>query len=135
MNAYRAFCILAALFLFGCTPRQSTTLPEEVVRGEVSRFSGLELKIGMNREQVEEKVAALLGKQKTYSPYGNNLRGGTVRYRDEDWVLEIVYKAGAPAPWIMTKDGKAQHYPPVDESVLEFKIERIPNKPSGGDVQ
>jgi len=135
MKPYRAFYILATLFLFGCLPQESTTLPEEVVRGEVSRFSGLDLKIGMKREQVEEKVAALLGKQKAYSLYGNNLRGGTVRYRHEDWVLEVIYQAGAPAPWILTKDGKAQHYPPVDETVLEFKIERIPDKPSGGVVQ
>ena len=83
----------------------------------------------MNREQVEEKVAVLLGTPNTYSTYGNNLRGGTVRYRDGDWILKVEYEAGAPAPWIIEEDGKAQHYPAVDESVLAFKIEEIPNKP------
>ncbi len=74
----------------------------------------------MNREQVEEKVAALLETQSTYSTYGNNLTGGTV-------------KAGAPAPWIIGEDGKAQHYPPVDESVLAFKIEKNPTKSDSAD--
>jgi hypothetical protein len=82
----------------------------------------------MNRERVEDQVAALLRKQKSYSPYGNNLAGGTVAYRDGDWILEVVYKAGAPAPWVTLPDGSAQHYPPVDETVLEYKIKKHPNK-------
>ena len=100
---------------------------------ETSRFTTLDLKIGMNREQVEEKVAVLLGTRNTYSTYGNNLRGGTVRYRDGDWILTVDYKAGAPAPWIIGNDGNAQHYPPVDESVLAFEIEKIPTKADSGD--
>ena len=87
----------------------------------------------MNREQVEEQVAALLETQSTYSTYGNNLIGGTVRYSDGDWILEVEYKAGAPAPWIIGEDGKAQHYPPVDESVLAFKIEKNPTESDSAD--
>ena len=80
----------------------------------------------MEREEVEEQIDAVLGKPNTYSPYGNNLRGGTVQYRDGIWVLEVVYKAGAPAPWVQNEDGTAQHYPPVDETIMEYKINKIP---------
>jgi hypothetical protein len=55
------------------------------------------------------------------------LTGGVVEYRDGDWVLEVTYKAGAPAPWVETPDGSMQHLPPIDETVLEYKIERIPD--------
>ena len=120
--------VLAALFLLGCSDQQSAEAPGQVVGSEISRFTTLDLKVGMNREQVEEQVAALLETRSTYSTYGSNLIGGTVRYGDGDWILEVEYKAGAPAPWIIGEDGKAQHHPPVDESVLAFKIEKYPAK-------
>ena len=58
--------LLAALHLLGCSDQQSEPVPEQVVQAETSRFTTLDLEIGMNREQVEEKVAVLLGTQNTY---------------------------------------------------------------------
>ena len=120
--------IVTVLFLFGCSPQQSATGPEEAVQAETSRFDSLELRIGMSRKQVEDQVAVLLGTRKTYSPYGKNLKGGIVHYRDGDWVLEVVYKAGASAPWVRNEDGSMQHYPPVDETVMEYKKTRVHNR-------
>lgn len=98
----------------------------EEQRRNLSPLHRVELKVGMERQKVEDQIADLLSRPKQYSPYGNNLRGGAVQYRDGDWVLHVTYKAGAPAPWIKTSDGKAQHLPPMDETVLEYRIERGP---------
>jgi hypothetical protein len=81
----------------------------------------------MARQKVEEEVANLLSRPQQYSPYGNNLNGGLVQYRDGEWVLEVTYKTGAPAPWVENADGSMQHLPPIDEAVLEYTIKRIPN--------
>jgi hypothetical protein len=124
------FAILfSVLFLFACSKSQ----PETKTQSEVSRFHNLELKAGMKREKVEVQVATLLSKPNSYSPYENNLQGGIVKYHDGEWVLEIKYKAGAPAPTIINKEGKAQGYPPIDETIIEFKIEKIPNNSNLGD--
>jgi hypothetical protein len=93
-----------------------------------SRLHQVVLKVGMERQEVEDQVARLLSRTKQYSPYGNNLRGGIVEYRDGDWVLHVTYKAGAPAPWVKTSDGAMQHLPPMDETVAEYKMERISNR-------
>jgi len=121
------FSLLASLFILGCS--QSDPTPEAAVpsQPEKSRFHSLDLKDGMNREEVEKQVAVLLGYQNRYGPYGNNLLGGIVHYRDGDWVLEIKYKAGAPAPRFINKDGENQGLPPIDETILDYTIERIPN--------
>lgn len=78
----------------------------------------------MDREVVETQIAAALGKDSTYSPYGNNLRGGTVEYTDGELVLEVVYKPGATAPWVVGSSGVAEHRPPVDETVISFRTYR-----------
>lgn len=119
---------LTSIPLVGCSQPRVTTNAQEVVQPKTSRFHSLELKAGMNREEVENKIATILNEPKTYSPYMNNLQGGVVEYRDEDWVLEVKYKAGMPAPWVVKPDGTMEHYPPTDETVLECKIEIIPKK-------
>jgi hypothetical protein len=120
--------LLIVLFLTGCTKQHASTQDNSAVQSEASRFDFLDLKAGMDRGKVEEQVSALLSKPMTYSPYGNNLLGGTVQYRDGDWVLEVTYKPGAPAPTIVTTDGKTQGYPPIDETVIEYKTKKIPNQ-------
>ena len=120
--------LMTIVLLSGCSKPQVSTESQVAVQPERSRFESLELSTGMSRTDVEKQVGILLGQEKLYSPYGNNLRGGTIQYRDGDWVLEVKYKAGAPAPWVKNPDGTMQHYPPIDETVLEYKIERIPNQ-------
>ena len=83
----------------------------------------LELRVGTNRAEVEQMVAALLKTKMAYSPYGNNLRGGIVEYEDGDWLLRVSYKAGAPAPWVAGSNG-AQHMAPIDETVLSYAVAR-----------
>lgn len=91
----------------------------------VSRLHQVELKAGMERQKVEDQVARLLSRTKQYSPYGNNLLGGIVEYRDGDSVLHVTYKAGAPAPWVKISDGAMQHLAPMDETVVEASACRI----------
>ena len=85
----------------------------------ICRLCTLRIEAGMNRSVVEEKVAALVGTRSTYSPYANNLQGGTVSYRDNGWVLQVTYRAGAPAPWVQRQDGTVQHLEPSDETVVK----------------
>jgi hypothetical protein len=94
-----------------------------------SGFSTLDLKPGTPRSTVEKQLADLLGKPNAYSPYGNNLQGGVVQYRNGDWLLEVTYKAGSPAPTIINQDGKTEGYPPIDETVIDHKIRKRPGKP------
>ena len=124
----RALSIMTLVVFLGCSAHQYTATPEKPKSPEVSRLHQLDLKVGIERQKVEEQVAGLLSRPNQYSSYGNNLRGGVVLYSDGDWVLEVKYKAGAPAPWIETPDGTMQHLPPMDETVLEYTIKRIPNK-------
>lgn len=88
----------------------------------------LALPAGMTREAAEHAIAAALGKERSdYSPYGNNLRGGIVQYSDPTGavILEVTYAPGSPAPWVIPPNGgPAEHYPPVDESVISFRILR-----------
>ncbi len=121
----RVLSLVAVLFLFGCSDKQIKSKTEDSVQLASSRFDKLELKVGMNRQKVEDQVNTLLDKKTIYSPYGNNLKGGTVRYRDENWVLVVEYKAGAPAPTFVNNDGNRQGYPPIDEKVIAYLIERI----------
>ena len=124
----RLLSIMALATLLGCSVHQRTGKPDAPKPSELSRLHAIELEIGMQRQQVEDRVASLLSRPKQYSLYGNNLRGGVVQYRDGDWVLEVKYNAGAPAPWIETTDGAMQHLPPIDETIMEYKLEKNPNK-------
>jgi len=119
---------MTLLVLLGCPDHQHTSKSDGATGSQASRLHQVELSVGMERHEVEEQIASLLSRPKQYSPYGNNLRGGIVRYRDGDCVLQVIYKAGATAPWVETPDGSRQHLPPIDETVLEYKIEKIPNK-------
>ncbi len=100
----------------------------EKQKNALSLLHQVELNVGMERQKVEDQVARLLSRTKQYSPYGNNLLGGIVDYRDGDWVLHVTYKAGAPAPWVKTLDGAMQHLPPMDETVVDYKIVRNLNQ-------
>jgi hypothetical protein len=93
-------------------------LPALVCSQTPCPFNGLDFPTGMRRLKVEEVIAQRLQKINTYSPYGNNLRGGMVAYQSENCTLNITYKAGTPAPWVRgAGSAPAVHYPPVDESV------------------
>ena len=110
--------------MIGCTDQP----PEAESKAPESRFIHLELVAGMNRAAVEEQIATLLSTPNSYPLYGNNLEGGTVRYRNDDWVLKVLYGAGTPAPWVKDSKGAMLHRPPIDETVLQFKIERTSPK-------
>ena len=120
------YIMLAITVLAGCSQHEATTETQETKPPQQSRFHDLDLKPGMNREDVEKQVSTLLGQPQNYSPYGNNLRGGIVQYPDGDWILEVKYKAGAPAPWVENPDGSMQHYPPMDETLIEYTIRKNP---------
>ena len=118
---------MALIIVCGCSQLNETTQSQTIAEAEISRFHNLELKVGMNREEVEQQVSDLLEKPSQYSAYGNNLPGGTVQYRDGNWVLEVKYKSGAPAPRLRNSDGENVGLPPIDETVLEYSIHRSPN--------
>lgn len=126
MELTRILGLTALLLVAGCFASKAPAQPAGHVQSEASRFSRLDLRVGMNREQVERQVASLLSRPNRYSPYGNNLEAGVVEYRDGDWVLEVTYQAGAPAPWVRSADGSVQHHPPMDATVLAYRISRVP---------
>jgi hypothetical protein len=86
------------------------------------RICSVKLMEDMPRAEVEMKVAAALGTMSNYSLYGNNLLGGVVLYRDKAWTLKVIYKPGAPAPWVATESGSAEHLAAVDEAVLSHEL-------------
>ena len=95
-------------------------------------FKNLDLVAGMPRARVEEQVASALGRENTYSPYGNNLPGGLVQYSDGIWVLEVTYKSGSPAPWVANKNGELEHLEPIDETLLAHRIYHSSSKNFSG---
>ncbi len=120
--------LAAVSLLLGCAKPRAAPEFQELAQPVASRLYSLELKAGMDRAKVEAQVSALLSRRSQYSPYWNNLVGGTVRYRDGDWILTVVYKAGAPAPTVKTPDGSHKRYPPIDETVVEYEIRKIPDR-------
>lgn len=105
---------------------QSKAVPPQQ-SAQASPFAEIDLPVGLPRERAEQAIATALGNaEATYSPYGNNLRGGTVEYTDATgkFVLDVTYQAGVPAPWVTRPDGVAEHHPPVDESVISFRSYR-----------
>jgi hypothetical protein len=87
-----------------------------------SPLANLNIQIGMERTKVENSIAQALKTKNEYSAYGNNLRGGIVKYTDGRFILEIKYKAGAPAPLFIDEQGDTQGLPPIDETVESTKF-------------
>ena len=112
------FLISAALGLSGCTAYGASSKSS-------CRVCKLPVKVGMARSEVETMVATALGKQSDYSPYVNNLVGGTVSYADGGWALVVTYLQGTPAPWVINAQGVGEHYPPQEEKVEQFKVRKL----------
>jgi ferredoxin len=86
----------------------------------------IKLQPGMVRDDVEEKIAVLLGRENTYDPYGNN-QGGLVEYRDGAWLLRVTYTDKSPAPWVPAPDCSGlTHLPPRDEKLIKHEILYMP---------
>lgn len=109
----KVLAFASALFFVACTSHQRP-----------SPLQRLELKAGMNRLDVEKAIAKALNKELSYSPYGNNLRGGKVHYHDAKVRLSIVYAPGSAAPWVKNKEGVAEHFPPIDERLESFTFKK-----------
>jgi hypothetical protein len=129
MNVRAKFPILVStviLFLYGCAmaTRQKAEPSSDLT---ACRICKVELEAGISRTDTEKRISALLDTTFTYNPYGNNLPGGVVEYRDGEWVLLVTYSAGVPAPWVKDPNGGgAIHYPPVEEKVVSWKIAHAP---------
>ncbi|MBA3037006.1 MAG: hypothetical protein FP814_11005 [Desulfobacterium sp.] len=87
-----------------------------------SPLANLDIQIGMERTKAENIIAQALKTKNKYSAYGNNLRGGIVKYNDGRFILEIKYKAGAPGVLFVNDQGNTQGFPPVDETVESTKF-------------
>ena len=85
-------------------------------------FAQLSVEVGMPRLALETRLADLLGKVNTYSPYANNLPGGTVSYRSRDCELRVTFAPGAPAPRVVVAGGGSAHLQPIDETVLNHEV-------------
>ncbi len=85
-------------------------------------FAQMPVEVGTPRLALETQIAALLGESNVYSPYGNNLTGGTVSYRSADCELRVTFAPGAPAPRVTVASGGSEHLPPIDETVLSHEI-------------
>lgn len=86
------------------------------------KLDHIPLSIGMERSKVEKLVANALGSTSNYSPYGDNLMGGVVEYAEDSCVLEVIYKPGTPAPWVINSEGVGEHLPPIEETVISFRL-------------
>jgi hypothetical protein len=95
--------------------------------GAECSLSKIDITAGMTRTTVEVQVARLLGKPSNYSPYANNLSGGTAEYRHGTCILEVKYRAGAPAPLVANPQGAVQHLSPKDETVIGYKFYDSPS--------
>lgn len=89
-----------------------------------SPLTKVKLVQGMSRSEVENLVATALSKKSDYSPYGNNLEGGVVKYTDSSMVLEVTFERGAPAPRFLNGNGDSEDRPPIDETVKSFRLFR-----------
>lgn len=78
--------------------------------------------VGMERADVEEKVAAITGKESDFSPYRSDLKGGVVVYRDGAWTMRVTYQSGSPAPWVINAQGVGEHLQGIPEKVLKFEF-------------
>jgi hypothetical protein len=86
------------------------------------RVCKISLSAGMERRDVEQKVAAALGTENHYAPYGDKLKGGLVSYADGKWILRVTYSQGSPAPWVINGAGVGEHMKPVDSTVLKYEL-------------
>ena len=93
-------------------------------------LANIDISEGMSRTDLEARLAKVSGRTSTYSPYANNLPGGTVEYREGRCVLTVVYRAGAPAPLVRAGPGRVEHLSPKDETVLTHRI-RVDPTPDG----
>jgi len=89
---------------------------------KISSLTNLDIQNGMERAKVEAIISKALNTKNEYSAYNNNLLGGIVKYTDGIFILEIKYKAGAPAPLFINKQGKTQGLSPIDETVESIKL-------------
>lgn len=95
-------------------------------------FASVKLEINMPRLEAERRISGALGEPNKYSPYANNLSGGTTTYESRNCVLRVVYAAGAPAPIVSTPGGRIEHKPPKDETVVKFELLRKASIPLKG---
>jgi hypothetical protein len=86
------------------------------------RVCKIPMSVGMERSEVEKKVAQALGKESRYTPYNDNLQGGVVAYADGRWILRVSYGPGAVAPWVVNANGVAEHYAPVESKVIKYEL-------------
>ena len=105
-------CTLAALFVISLSYAQAQC-----------RLNDVQVTKGATRTALEQKVATLQGTTSSYSPYANNLRGGTVLYRDGSCALKVLFAPGAPAPRVAVPGGGTQHFQPLDETVISHEIQ------------
>jgi hypothetical protein len=85
-------------------------------------FSSVRLKVNMPRLEAERRISAAIGETNNYSPYANNLSGGTAKYESQNCTLTVTYAAGAPAPMVRTQENVIEHMAPRDETVLKFEL-------------
>lgn len=109
-------------FIGGDLYYKDTKFQKAITNNNASALARLDIKIRMERSKVEHMIASALNAKNEYSPYGNSLRGGIVKYADGPFILEIRYKAGAPAPLFINKQGNVEGLPPIDETVENVKF-------------
>jgi len=76
------------------------------------------IKVGKEREVIEESMAKLLGSKNTYNVYSQFDETEKIYALDEDFDLVIWFEKGAPA----FRSGDGVPYPPVDSRVVRYQI-------------
>ena len=102
MKSVHTAAISLVLASLACPSLPSLAAPGK----QTSAVCKIALAVGMERNEVEEKVAAALGAEKHYSPYANDLKGGDVVYKGVGCSLLVTYAGGYPAYWLTNANEK-----------------------------
>jgi hypothetical protein len=86
------------------------------------QLCAVDLKEGITRKEAEAKIAEVLGRRSDYSPYSDHFKGGTVLYREGDWLLRVTYSEGMAGPYVINGKGIVEHLAPIDETVLSYEL-------------
>jgi hypothetical protein len=115
-----------AIFIFVCfaVTGNCVSKTHDVGANADCVFNSVQLEVNMPRLEAERRISAAIGEPSNYSPYANNLSGGTSKYESRNCTLTVTYAAGAPAPTVSTQDGGTVHMLPKDETVLNFELTR-----------
>jgi len=78
----------------------------------------------MKRSVLESNIAKYIELESNYSSQNPTESSTSATYVIDSINLVVKYQAGLPAPYVMEKNGSITHFPPIEQTVLSWKIEK-----------